>query len=241
MPTATWDRLNSSRRNAVLAAAEDEFAENGFSRGSLNVIARNAGVAKGSLFQYFEDKADLFGHIVDRASARIGAAMDAVDAELDWDAAFFPAFTSMLSAWAGHFDQHPRDRALTVWASLELDNETRRVVTDEVVRRHLDFIGPHLYAARAQRWLRPDADLDAFMSLLLLLLPHLAMEPSMRHVDPLFAGEQSDSDRDSIRRLVAVFRAAFGTTTSITESSGRPQRNASVKTRTTSVERSQLR
>ena len=59
MPTPTWQRLDESRRQAITDAAEAEFAANGFSGGSLNVIARDAGVAKGSLFQYFTDKADL--------------------------------------------------------------------------------------------------------------------------------------------------------------------------------------
>ena len=63
MPTPTWNRLPAARRDAIVAAAEAEFAENGFSRGSLNVIAREAGVAKGSLFQYFTDKLDLFAYL----------------------------------------------------------------------------------------------------------------------------------------------------------------------------------
>lgn len=50
MPTVTWARVDPARRAAVVEAAEAEFGAHGFSRGSLNVIARRAGVAKGSLF-----------------------------------------------------------------------------------------------------------------------------------------------------------------------------------------------
>lgn len=60
MPTVTWARVDPARRAAVVEAAEAEFGAHGFSRGSLNVIARRAGVAKGSLFQYFADKRDLY-------------------------------------------------------------------------------------------------------------------------------------------------------------------------------------
>ena len=60
MPTVTWARVDPSRRAAVIEAAEAEFGAHGFSQGSLNVIARRAGVAKGSLFQYFADKRDLY-------------------------------------------------------------------------------------------------------------------------------------------------------------------------------------
>jgi hypothetical protein len=51
MPTVTWARVDPARRAAVIEAAEAEFGLHGFSNGSLNVIARRAGVAKGSLFQ----------------------------------------------------------------------------------------------------------------------------------------------------------------------------------------------
>ncbi|MBL3753086.1 TetR/AcrR family transcriptional regulator, partial [Mycobacteroides abscessus] len=52
MPTVTWARVDPARRAAVVEAAEAEFGAHGYSQGSLNVIARRAGVAKGSLFQY---------------------------------------------------------------------------------------------------------------------------------------------------------------------------------------------
>ena len=42
MPTVTWARLDPIRRAAVVEAAEAEFGAHGFSRGSLNVIARRA-------------------------------------------------------------------------------------------------------------------------------------------------------------------------------------------------------
>ena len=56
MPTSTWFRLNVAKRERVLEVAMREFGENGYSTGSLNTIAREAGIAKGSLFQYFGDK-----------------------------------------------------------------------------------------------------------------------------------------------------------------------------------------
>ncbi|AFE15225.1 putative transcriptional regulatory protein [Mycobacterium tuberculosis RGTB327] len=67
----TWARVDPARRAAVVEAAEAEFGAHGFSRGSLNVIARRAGVAKGSLFQYFADKRDLYAFIADIASQRV--------------------------------------------------------------------------------------------------------------------------------------------------------------------------
>ena len=89
LPTDTWYRLPQARRDAVLAAAEAEFAANGFSRGSLNVIAREAGVAKGSLFQYFTDKADFYVYLSELASNRIRSYMEVLISEQDWTGDFW--------------------------------------------------------------------------------------------------------------------------------------------------------
>jgi AcrR family transcriptional regulator len=43
-----------------MRAAIHEFVENGFERAKVADIAQNAGVAKGSMYQYFEDKKELF-------------------------------------------------------------------------------------------------------------------------------------------------------------------------------------
>ena len=76
MPTVTWARVDPARRAAIIEAAEAEFGAHGFSSGSLNVIARRAGVAKGSLFQYFADKRDLYAFIADIGSQRVRAYME---------------------------------------------------------------------------------------------------------------------------------------------------------------------
>ncbi|MDT5021470.1 MAG: hypothetical protein QOI33_1994, partial [Mycobacterium sp.] len=93
MPTVTWARVDAARRAAVIEAAEAEFGAHGFSGGSLNVIARRAGVAKGSLFQYFADKRDLFSFITDVASQRVRAYMEERIRDLDPSRPFFEFLT----------------------------------------------------------------------------------------------------------------------------------------------------
>lgn len=209
MPTETWTRLPPARRDAVLRAAEAEFAANGFSRGSLNVIAREAGVAKGSLFQYFDDKVDLFAHLCDRAVERIGEAMaDQVDA-LDWSKGFFPACTELLQAWVDYFVEHPVDRTLSTAVFLEPDPEARAAARAIIDEHLLAFLQPILLDAQRRGFLRADADLDAFTALLLLVLPHLALAPSHPELDPLLGLGGSDPMK-GVDRLMAVFDAAFG-------------------------------
>ena len=52
------------RREAILAAALDEFSARGFAAARLDDVARRAGVAKGTIYLYFRDKESLFQELV---------------------------------------------------------------------------------------------------------------------------------------------------------------------------------
>jgi len=214
MPTVTWSRLGGERRSAVVDAAEAEFAAHGFSGGSLNVIARRAGVAKGSLFQYFADKRDLYAYITDVGSQRVRAYMEYQIHELEPDRPFFEFLTDLLDVWVAYFADHPRDRALHAASSFEVDTDARVSVRAVVHRHYLEVLRPLVHAARTRGDLRPDADTDALLSLLLMLMPHLALAPYVRGMDPVLGLDELSSEQPIlvVRRYVAVLSAAFGST-----------------------------
>jgi AcrR family transcriptional regulator len=54
----------NARREAILAAALDEFSTRGFAAARLDDVAARAGVAKGTIYLYFRDKESLFQELV---------------------------------------------------------------------------------------------------------------------------------------------------------------------------------
>jgi AcrR family transcriptional regulator len=54
----------SERREAILAAALEEFSTGGFAATRLDDVAKRAGVAKGTIYLYFRDKESLFQELV---------------------------------------------------------------------------------------------------------------------------------------------------------------------------------
>ena len=52
------------RRDAILAAALDVFAAQGFAAARLDDVAKQAGVAKGTIYLYFADKETLFQELI---------------------------------------------------------------------------------------------------------------------------------------------------------------------------------
>lgn len=211
MPTVTWARVDAARRAAVIEAAESEFGTHGFSGGSLNVIARRAGVAKGSLFQYFADKRDLYAYIADIGSQRVRSHVENLIRDLDPSRPFFEFLTDLLDAWVAYFAEHPHERALHAAATLEVDTDARISVRSVIHRHYLEVMRPLVRDAQARGDLRADADSDAMLSLLLLIFPHLALAPYMRGLDPVLGLDEPSAEQPAlaVRRLVAVLAAAF--------------------------------
>jgi AcrR family transcriptional regulator len=207
----TWARVDPARRTAIIEAAESEFGAHGFSRGSLNVIARRAGVAKGSLFQYFADKRDLYAFIADIGSQRVRSYIEDLIRELDPSRPFFEFLTDLLDAWVAYFAEHPRERALHAAASLEVDTDARVSVRSVIHRHYLEVLRPLVRDAQIRGDLRADSDTDALLSLLLLIFPHLALAPYMRGLDPVLGLDEPSPEQPAlaVRRLVAVLAAAF--------------------------------
>jgi len=217
MPTVTWARVDPARRAAVIEAAESEFGAHGFSGGSLNVIARRAGVAKGSLFQYFADKRDLYAFVTDIASQRVRSYMEDLIRELDPDRPFFEFLTDLLDGWVAYYAEHPRERALHAAVTLEVDTDARISVRSVSNRHYLEVLRPLVSSAQTRGDLRADADTDVLLSLLLMLFPHLALAPYMRGLDPILGLDEPTPEQPAlaVRRLVAVLAAAFSADSSV--------------------------
>ena len=58
-----FEHLKDTKQQAIIDASVSEFANNGFKNASVNKIVEQAGIAKGSLFNYFKSKSLLFEYI----------------------------------------------------------------------------------------------------------------------------------------------------------------------------------
>lgn len=64
-PRPRFQTLSDERRRAILDAAGDEFAEHGYDDASYNRIIERAGVSKGAMYYWFDDKLDLFITVIE--------------------------------------------------------------------------------------------------------------------------------------------------------------------------------
>lgn len=85
-----FENLDDETREEILREAGEEFAEKGYESASLNEIIERAGISKGSLYYYFEDKEDLFATVVDVVAERVMSyatdfSIEELDEENFWD------------------------------------------------------------------------------------------------------------------------------------------------------------
>ncbi len=60
----TFDNIPAEKREKILSVALNEFATKGFENANINTIAQKAGISVGSIYKYFDSKADLFSTTV---------------------------------------------------------------------------------------------------------------------------------------------------------------------------------
>ena len=65
MPTGTFFRLPEEKRSRLMEVAWEEFSNTPYAKGSINRIIQAAQIPRGSFYQYFADKEELFLYMVE--------------------------------------------------------------------------------------------------------------------------------------------------------------------------------
>lgn len=118
MPTDTFFNLSESKRKRIFAAAVEEFASRRFSDASINQIIKAAGISRGSFYQYFKGKEDLYLYVLTEiGKEKISIAFSQQPPEAK---DFFTVYLDMIKevlAWAR---EHPLYSK--IWMLMELDD-----------------------------------------------------------------------------------------------------------------------
>jgi len=69
MPNQTFFNLPDDKRQMIVRAAMEEFSKASYSEASTNQICKKGQMAKGSFYQYFQDKQDLYDYVMTLANS----------------------------------------------------------------------------------------------------------------------------------------------------------------------------
>ena len=117
MPKKTFLQLDPEKRNRFLAVAMKEFSTKDFSKASISAIVDELGIAKGSVYQYFKDKKDLYLHLL--ALAQQVKLSYVHQAMADGYSDFWDLFEKMFASGIRFDLEHPRESGLLLLSSQE--------------------------------------------------------------------------------------------------------------------------
>lgn len=108
MPKQTFFNLSEEKRKKIENSSIKEFAEFGFHGARLNNIVLNAGIAKGSFYQYFNNLEDLFIYLIKSTS---NLKMDIIHKVLkeNKDADLFTKFAEIQRAGITYYNSLSKD------------------------------------------------------------------------------------------------------------------------------------
>jgi TetR/AcrR family transcriptional regulator len=162
--TKMFLQLDEEKRERVLCAAINEFADKNYNNASMNVVVKAAGISKGALFKYFKSKAGLFAFVYRMALGRVKDYLRQVrDESADED--FFRRLEKVMLAGLDFIHEYPGLAAIYYRIVFTGDSPYKREIVEEVQRESLEFIESLIQKGIDRGELRSDLDsrISAFM------------------------------------------------------------------------------
>jgi TetR/AcrR family transcriptional regulator len=240
-PSRKRERDADAARRALLEAAEEAFARDGFDGARVDAIAEAAGYNKSLIFQYFDDKIGLYQAVVGRMKQTVEEELGRILAPYA-DGEPTPqrlrSFVEGAMRWSfDHYRAHPRHRAILIWETAEGWRTFNCIHIEQAgqerMRWHL-VAADFLRRAQAAGIVRAELDADVLLANAMgMSLFYLASLPRFRLMFPQ-ADVSSPAALDRAReQLVGLILHGTMTPTALAATGeGRPARDGYTHTDT---------
>jgi AcrR family transcriptional regulator len=204
MPKDTFFNLPEDKRAWICRVAIDEFATYSFDQASINRIVAKAGIAKGSFYQYFENKKDLFLYLLQLAA----------DEKLNYLAPvmrnpeqhdFSTLLRELYLAGIQFAAEHPQYAEISKKLVASKGEPIYEEAADEKMPTAHEFFEPLLESAIQRGEVRADIDVQ-MLSYLITSMNALVVEYYIEHVAPNY-DEQMLATLD---QFIAFLRHGIG-------------------------------
>jgi len=181
-----FNSLEPEKQERIINAALREFARSGYEKASTNAIIKEANIAKGSLFNYFNSKKDLYLSLFDYVSKVI----DEIYTQIDWNETdLFERLKQFGLVKFKVYKKYPQAYDFLKSAAHENAPEIKpeiNTVKNELVEDGLEKSYKNIDFTK----FREDMDLDKIMNIITLTILGLAEQ----HRDKVESFEDIDSE-----------------------------------------------
>ena len=184
-PKPTFLNLPEDKRRRVVCAALSEFAEKGYNKASVNTIVKETGIAKGSLYQYFHGKEQLFLYLFEDFLALVKQAVkEAVEGSRDGQ--FFEQIAAVFTAGQRFVEAYPDYYQIYLRVLFEKEMPLRGRLLQRIRLFSADYFGPLCDRCKREGQIRDDIATDQIIFMVDALLD--------RHLQDFAARLAGDED-----------------------------------------------
>lgn len=158
MPKDTFNNLPEDKRQRIIDIAVEEFAIFDYRTSSLSRIVEKAGIAKGSMYQYFESKTDLYIYIVEYVSQK---KLEYINKNLNISSRdFYEMYKQMIFVSSKFGLDYPLFSQVGYNAFKESYNEEIGDMSSKLLKMSREYIREFVLKAQEQGQIRTDIELD---------------------------------------------------------------------------------
>jgi TetR/AcrR family transcriptional regulator len=207
IPKSTFLNLPEEKRRRILREAVREFAEQGFQKSSLNTIVARLGIAKGSLYQYFDNKEALFLFVFDRFTARVKGTLAEVAAS-SREADFYEQVRLAMKAGITFIDRYPEFYEIYLKLLFEQAVPQREELIAKVRLFSRDYFGPLCEEGRRRGQLRRDLPTEMVVFVLDATLDRFLQGYAKSYLDGglALAGKNRQELEEAVEAVIGILR-----------------------------------
>lgn len=160
-----FEKLPIEKQARIVNASISEFAERDYETASMNKVVERAGIAKGSLFNYFKTKSSLYFHIYHLALGEVKTYLRKVRDETT-DLPFDVRLAKIVDSGIQFITEHPRLARIYFRLIYSNDSPNRKKIVGELQSMSDEYLGSIIQDALDRNEL--DAQLDKPQSVFFL-------------------------------------------------------------------------
>ena len=136
MPSATFNRLHHKKRSRFIQEAYKEFSLNAYQGASITNLVKTLEIAKGSVYQYFDDKEDLYRYLVEELMQQLNSLLDKTCAYNNEE--FFTWYNKLLIVEVRYFLSFPAHAIIlknVISGIMAIDRSLKHEIKGSIISR----------------------------------------------------------------------------------------------------------
>lgn len=202
MPTQTFLNLDKSKQEKIVFHAIEEFANHSFNEASTNRIIKEAEIPKGSLYQYFRDKKDLYLYLIEISTQKKLEFLQNQAQVMNFDD-FFEGFNTLMLVGTQFSIAHPQLSKLIKNADQSVEDESIAFMQ----RANQDFLRQLIEDAQEKKQLNPNIDVQTIAFILHVVSTNFSLYLNQRYSNAF----EKEEIQEAIQEVLNVVQHGIGT------------------------------